>query len=110
MNPSRRGFTLVELLVVMAIVGVLIGLMLPAIQRIRHAAMRAQCANNLKQIGLAAHQHHDANKVFPAGVRANKGKDPYRYASWLTFLLPYVEQQALWTATETAYKKTRMFN
>jgi prepilin-type N-terminal cleavage/methylation domain-containing protein/prepilin-type processing-associated H-X9-DG protein len=107
---SRRGFTLIELLVVIAIIGVLIALMLPAIQRIRHAAMRTQCENNLKQIGLAAHQYHDANKAFPAGMRSQRGKDPYLYASWLTFLLPYVEQQGLWTATQDAYRKTRNFN
>ena len=110
MSPSRRGFTLVELLVVIAIIGILIALMLPAVQRIRHAAARTQCANNLKQIGLAAHQYHDGNKVFPAGLRWQKGKDPYRFSSWLTALLPYVEQQALWTTTQNAYRKTRSFN
>jgi prepilin-type N-terminal cleavage/methylation domain-containing protein/prepilin-type processing-associated H-X9-DG protein len=109
MLARRHGFTLIELLVVIAIIGVLIALMLPAVQRIRAAAMRTQCANNLKQIGLAAHQYHDANKLFPAGMRAQKGKDPYRYASWLTFLLPYVEQQGLWAATQGAYRNTRSF-
>jgi prepilin-type N-terminal cleavage/methylation domain-containing protein/prepilin-type processing-associated H-X9-DG protein len=110
MVAARRGFTLIELVVVVTIIGILLALLLPAIQRIRASAMRTQCGNNLKQIGLGAHQYHDTNKVFPAGMRLRGGKDPYRYASWLTFLLPYVEQQALWAATQDAYRQTHSFN
>jgi prepilin-type N-terminal cleavage/methylation domain-containing protein/prepilin-type processing-associated H-X9-DG protein len=105
MRPTcRRGFTLIELLVVIAIIGVLIALLLPAVQRVRDAADKAHCQNNLKQIGLAAHQYHDARKVFPEGMRWRNGRDPWRMMSWLTQLLPYVEQNNLWTTTQRAYR------
>ena len=73
MRTARRAFTLVELLVVIAIIGLLIGLLLPAVQAAREAARRTSCKNNLKQIGLALHQHHDVHKRLPAGWT---GRDP----------------------------------
>jgi len=83
-----RGFTLVELLVVIAIIGVLIALLLPAVQAAREAARRAQCTNNLKQLGLGLQNYHDTYRVFPFG-----NQNSY---SWTVRLLPFIEQKPLW--------------
>ena len=96
-KKSRTGFTLVELLVVIAIIGILIGMLLPAVQAVRAAARRTQCANNLRQIGVALHSHHAAKQQFPIGTvewRPYPGTDTsHRQLAWSAFLLPYMEQQ-----------------
>lgn len=88
----RRAFTLVELLVVIAIIGVLVALLLPAVQAAREAARRTQCQNNLKQMGLAAHNFHDTNGKLPSSVRP-AGLTTLPRIAGLTFLLPFIEQQ-----------------
>jgi len=99
MVRKRGGFTLIELLVVIFIVGILVALLLPAVQRARESARRMQCANNLKQIGIGLHHYHDALRTFPVSMvgpgrplAAGHGTGLY---SWLALLLPYVEQSPL---------------
>ena len=95
MRDAQAAFTLVELLVVIAIIGVLIGLLLPAVQSAREAARRMQCTNNLRQMGLALHNYHDAFRSFPLGSRSGFRGYNTTGTNWRTGLLPYLEEKPL---------------
>jgi prepilin-type N-terminal cleavage/methylation domain-containing protein/prepilin-type processing-associated H-X9-DG protein len=98
-SRNRLAFTLIELLVVIAIIAILIALLVPAVQKVREAAARATCLNNLKQLALACHSYHDVNKRFPPGagrVGGGSGLSPNTdNGSWIVYLLPYIEQAGL---------------
>ena len=109
MTP-RHGFTLLETIVVVAILAVLIALTLGGVQRVREVAARASCQNNLRQQGLALQQYANSHGSLPAGCRFKNGKDPMPLLGWQARLLPYIEQVSLWDQTVAAFKIDTVFS
>ena len=100
MRAARRAFTLIELLVVIAIIAVLIGLLLPAVQKVREAANRAKCSNNLKQIGLALHSYHDVNGHVPKNTLVVITSTQWIRTNWSWHIMPYIEQDNLYRSID----------
>lgn len=103
-RPTRKGFTLIELLVVIAIIAILIALLVPAVQKVRAAAARTQCQNNIRQIAIAVHSYHDANKRLPPGLDTKTGASLWML-SWQGRILPYIEQEPLGKTIDPEYKR-----
>jgi prepilin-type N-terminal cleavage/methylation domain-containing protein/prepilin-type processing-associated H-X9-DG protein len=102
---TRRAFTLIELLVVMALIAVLIALLVPAVQKVRAAASRVECLNNMKQVGVALHNYHDSYHRFPPGLETSESA-PYWYLSWMARILPFVEQEPLGKTIDPEYARS----
>src|SRR5436305_636812 len=106
-RSARCGFNLLEILVVVAIMAVLIGISLPAIQYARASAARNECATKLNQLGIAFHQYHTLHRALPVGVSVRDGKDPLLYMSWQARLLPVLDEQVLWQQASAAITLVR---
>jgi len=107
MSRPERGFTLIEVVVVIAIIAILLGLMLSAVQKVRSAAARSQCQNHLRQLALACHNYAAAKGHLPPGVVIGNGRAeqvPLLCSTWLVHILPYVEQSAVWEQVQAAYR------
>lgn len=106
---QRSGLTMIELIVVISIIGILVGLLLVAVQRARVASFRVECVNHLHQIGLALHQYHDTHTSLPPGCSHQGDADPYPWMGWGARVLPFLEQDNLWRATVAAFDDQPFF-
>jgi prepilin-type N-terminal cleavage/methylation domain-containing protein/prepilin-type processing-associated H-X9-DG protein len=109
MRRDRHGFTLVEILVVIAMLVVVMALLLPSILRARAAAYKTQCASNLHQIGVALHLYHETYKGLPAGCSYEGGNSRQPHMSWHTRILPFIERESLWVEAERAFAQDPWF-
>jgi prepilin-type N-terminal cleavage/methylation domain-containing protein/prepilin-type processing-associated H-X9-DG protein len=107
---NHRAYTLIELLLVIAILGILIALLLSAVQKVREAASRTACQNNIRQLALALHHYHDAKGMLPAGIQDAKGKSKMAWAGWQVPLLPYVEQEAIYQEAISEFERDPIFS
>lgn len=101
---GRAAWSLIELIVVIGIIGLLTGLLLAAVQKVRGAALRTQCQNRLHNLGLAFHHYHDTSGRFPKGVSGEGAGEPMPYLSWCARLLPYLEDEQMWTQAVAAFR------
>lgn len=108
-SAERCGMTLVELLVVIAIYALLLALVLPAIQRTRATVDRIRCGLKLRQLAIALHLRHGDHGAFPPGCSSDAPQNPYPHMSWMTHLLPYLEQDELWRQAQQAFAAARFF-
>jgi prepilin-type N-terminal cleavage/methylation domain-containing protein/prepilin-type processing-associated H-X9-DG protein len=115
-GSRRAAFTLIEMLVVIAIIGILMALLMPAVQKIREAAKRTQCANQMKQMGVALHHYHTTHNTFPPAMK-DPDESPYNkpphygfhpYWTWMAHILPFIEQSSLWNVAESWAQKGGM--
>lgn len=109
-HSNRNGFTLTELLVVIAILAILAGLILAGVQKVRHAAARAQCFDRVRQLNLALHNYHDTKGSFPTGMSYLNGASPQRHMTWMTRILPHLEQESLWQRSVAAFEQEKSFS
>jgi prepilin-type N-terminal cleavage/methylation domain-containing protein/prepilin-type processing-associated H-X9-DG protein len=109
LRDTARGFTLLELLVVIAVMALLTGLVLAAVQRVRASAARTRCADNLRQLGLALHGYDATHHRLPPGMTLDGGRAAEPYLSWLARILPHLEQDALWRQVEEGYRQDKNF-
>lgn len=108
-DSMRDGLTMIEVIVVLAIIGLMSGLLLSAISKARNAAARTQCTNNLRQIGIALHQYEGAHLALPPGIASDTPRASMPYVGWNGRILPFIEQESLWRTMQESFRQDRNF-
>ena len=109
-QKNKKGFTLVEMLVAIAIIGILIAILLPAVQKVREAANRASCQSHLRQLGLALHQYANDYGYFPKGASNDDDDSPTPLMTWMVRILPYIERETEWQYALEDYQRQKQYN